>query len=72
MNNKKEINKNITEYLILVLWRLLANHQIKEQVRCIKKALQSILTPGLFRKITFGTVHTFQGGERKVIIFSTT
>lgn len=44
----------------------------KEQAREIRRALKTILPQYLYDLITVGTVHTFQGGERKVIIFSTT
>ena len=44
----------------------------KEQVKEIKNVLKKILPENLFNKVTFGTVHTFQGGERKIIIMSTT
>ena len=42
----------------------------KEQVRVIKKQLQDTLNSDA-NNISVGTVHTFQGGERKIIIFST-
>lgn len=44
----------------------------KEQVKEIKNVLKKILPENLFNKVTLGTVHTFQGGERKIIIMSTT
>lgn len=44
----------------------------KEQSREIKRIFNSILPQNIREKITVGTIHTFQGGERKVIILSTT
>ena len=44
----------------------------KEQAKEIRRALKAILPQSLCDLITVGTVHIFQGGERKVIIFSTT
>lgn len=41
------------------------------QVRIIKKYLNKS-SKGLAKYITVGTVHTFQGAERKIIIFSST
>lgn len=42
----------------------------KGQVRVIKEELNAALG-AQSRNITVGTVHTFQGGERRIIIFST-
>lgn len=42
----------------------------KAQVECIKLELKKQM-PGYYSKIGVGTVHTFQGAERKIIIFST-
>lgn len=44
----------------------------KEQAREIKQIFKQILPSYLSDIITIGTVHTFQGGERKIIIMSTT
>lgn len=44
----------------------------KEQAREIKIVFKSMLSQALKDKITVGTIHTFQGGERKIIIMSTT
>ena len=44
----------------------------KEQAREIKRIFNSILPQNVRERITVGTIHTFQGGERKVIILSTT
>lgn len=41
----------------------------KAQVNCIKKELKKQM-PTQHSYISTGTVHTFQGAERKVIIFS--
>lgn len=41
----------------------------KAQVACIKTEIQKAL-PDKYHKIDIGTVHTFQGAERNVIIFS--
>jgi superfamily I DNA and/or RNA helicase len=42
----------------------------KAQVKCIEAELKRKI-PGLWNKISVGTVHTFQGAERKIIILST-
>lgn len=42
----------------------------KAQVECIKSELKKQM-PGDYSKISVGTVHTFQGAERKIIILST-
>ena len=44
----------------------------KEQAKEIKRIFKGILPKYLNDLITVGTVHTFQGGERKIIILSTT
>ncbi len=44
----------------------------KEQAKEIKRIFKTILPKYLNDLITIGTVHTFQGGERKIIILSTT
>lgn len=44
----------------------------KEQAKEISNAFKQILPNHLKDRITVGTVHTFQGGERKIIILSTT
>ncbi|MEL7624880.1 MAG: AAA domain-containing protein [Clostridiales bacterium] len=43
----------------------------KAQVQCIKAELKKQLPPEEHSKISVGTVHTFQGAERKIIILST-
>ncbi|KJR45804.1 putative superfamily I DNA helicase [Desulfosporosinus sp. I2] len=42
----------------------------KAQVNCIQVELKKQM-PGYYSKISVGTVHTFQGAERKIIILST-
>jgi len=42
----------------------------KAQVGCIKLELKKQM-PKVYSKISVGTVHTFQGAERKIIILST-
>lgn len=42
----------------------------KAQVKCIEAELRRNI-PSLWNKISVGTVHTFQGAERKIIILST-
>lgn len=42
----------------------------KAQVKCIEAELKKQM-PGYYSKISVGTVHTFQGAERKTIILST-
>jgi len=42
----------------------------KAQVRCIEIALKKQM-PTYYSKISVGTIHTFQGAERKIIILST-
>lgn len=42
----------------------------KAQVKCIKSELRKHM-PTNYSKISVGTVHTFQGAERKIIIMST-
>lgn len=42
----------------------------KAQVKCIKSELKKHM-PIDYRKISVGTVHTFQGAERKIILLST-
>ncbi len=42
----------------------------KAQVNCIYAELKKQM-PGYYSKISVGTVHTFQGAERKIIILST-
>lgn len=42
----------------------------KAQVSCIEKELKKLM-PSNCSKISVGTVHTFQGAERKIIILST-
>ena len=44
----------------------------KEQAREIRRVLKQMLPPHIINKITVGTIHVFQGGERKIIIMSTT
>ncbi len=44
----------------------------KEQAKEIKRVFKGILPKYLNDLITVGTVHTFQGGERKIILLSTT
>ena len=44
----------------------------KEQAREIKRIFKEMLPQSFREKITIGTIHTFQGGERKIIIMSTT
>lgn len=44
----------------------------KAQAGTIKNVLKQILPQGVWPRITVGTIHTFQGGERKIIIMSTT
>ena len=44
----------------------------KEQANEIKRVFKQIIPQDLIDKITVGTVHVFQGGERKIIIMSTT
>lgn len=41
----------------------------RAQVECIKLELKKLM-PDDYSKISVGTVHTFQGAERKIIIFS--
>lgn len=43
----------------------------KAQVSCIKAELKKHLPTNYSKKISVGTVHTFQGAERKIIILST-
>ncbi len=43
----------------------------KEQVRCINNELRKVLNPEVYKCISVGTVHTFQGAERNIIIMST-
>lgn len=43
----------------------------KAQVSCIKSELKKHLPTSYSKKISVGTVHTFQGAERKIIILST-
>ena len=44
----------------------------KEQAKEIRRVFTQVLPPHLKDIITVGTVHVFQGGERKIIIMSTT
>ena len=44
----------------------------KAQAQMIKNVLKQILPQEVWTKITVGTIHVFQGGERKIIIMSTT
>lgn len=44
----------------------------KEQAKEIRRVFKEILPKYLRNEITVGTIHTFQGGERKIIIMSTT
>ena len=44
----------------------------KEQVTVIKRFLRKNLDLDVYKSIVVGTVHTFQGAERNVIIFSST
>lgn len=43
----------------------------KAQVRALAGALKKELPPEVVRNISIGTVHTFQGAERKVVLLST-
>jgi hypothetical protein len=43
----------------------------KEQVRCINNELKKVLNTEVYKYISVGTVHTFQGAERNLIILST-
>lgn len=44
----------------------------KEQANEIRRVFKQLLPIAIKDKITVGTIHAFQGGERKVIIMSTT
>lgn len=44
----------------------------KAQAATIRNALKVVLPEEIKQRITVGTIHVFQGGERKVIIMSTT
>ncbi len=72
LENEKEIfefysNNNVKKENILGIVT-----PFKEQVQEIKRTFKEILPKDLNNLITIGTVHTFQGGERKIIILSTT
>lgn len=43
----------------------------KAQVDCIAKEMKKICPPNIYKNISVGTVHTFQGAERRIIIMST-
>lgn len=63
----KKLDKNLkTENVLGIIT------PFKEQAREIKRIFSSMMPKEIKDKITIGTIHTFQGGERKIIIMSTT
>lgn len=44
----------------------------KEQAIVIKKFLKKIVNKDIYQHILVGTIHTFQGAERNIVIFSST
>jgi len=61
---EKAYPKDAKEHLVGIIT------PFKAQVKCIETELKKQM-PSQFSKINIGTVHTFQGAERKIIILST-